>query len=206
MAKETTRTRNPKGQGERLREEILVAARRILEESGTEEAVTLRATAREAGVTAPAIYSHFADREEMIEAVVAAAFGEFAGAVLGAMDGVDDPARRLRAGCRAYVAYGQENPATYRVIFTRHRPSALPGVATSADAVFQILVDLLEECSAAGQRDGGGGRADAVTLWLGLHGLADLPPSHPRFGWPDHDLLLDHLIEQLAGVRTAPGV
>jgi AcrR family transcriptional regulator len=203
MAKKAeTRPRNPKGQGGRLRDEILRAARRILEETGTEDAVTLRATAREAGVTAPAIYSHFADREEMVEAVIAAAFDEFARAVLGDMVDIEDPVQRLHAACGAYVAYAQRHPATYQVIFTRYRPSALPSVAAAADAVFQILVDLLDECAAIGRRDGGDARTDAATLWLGMHGLATLPPSHPRFAWPEQDVLLDRLIERLGGVAN----
>jgi AcrR family transcriptional regulator len=64
---------NPKGQGARLREEIL-AARRLLEEGGSEEAIGLWATAREAAVTAPAIYAHFGGRQELVEAVVGGAF------------------------------------------------------------------------------------------------------------------------------------
>ncbi len=177
------RTPNPKGQGARLREEILVAARRLLEEKGSEDAVGMRATAREAGVTAPAIYAHFADHEEMVEAVVAGAFEEFAAAVLSAMDGIADPVSRLRAASNAYVAYGIEHPATYRVLFTRHRPSEMPSVAADAADVFQVLLDLLEECRATGARAGGDAFEDAVVLWLGLQGLASLPPSNSRLPW-----------------------
>jgi AcrR family transcriptional regulator len=202
--KEGRRTPNPRGQGTRLREEILIAARRLLEEEGSEEAVGVRATAREAGVTAPAIYAHFAGHEEMVEAVVAGAFEDFAAEVLSAMDGLADPVSRLRAACRAYVAYGIEHPATYRVIFTRHRPSEMPAVAADAADVFQVLIDLLEECSATGGRAGGDAFADAVVLWLGLHGLASLPPSHPRFPWPDRDRLVDRLLEDSVGVVPRP--
>jgi AcrR family transcriptional regulator len=204
--KAARRTPNPKGQGTRLRGEILAAARRLLEEEGNEGAVGMRATAREAGVTAPAIYAHFADHEEMVEAVVAGAFEEFAAAVFSAMDGLPDPVSRLRAACRAYVVYGVEHPATYQVIFTRHRPSEMPAVATAAADVFQVLLDLLEESAAAGLRTGGDTFEDAVTLWLGLHGLASLPPSHPRFPWPDRDRLVDRLLEESVGVvpRTTP--
>ncbi len=202
--KSRRRTPNPKGQGARLRGEILAAARRLLEEEGSEEAVGMRSTAREAGVTAPAIYAHFAGREEMVEAVIAAAFEEFAAEVLAAMEGLPDPVARLRAACSAYVAYGVEHPATYRVIFTRHRPSELPTVATAAANVFQVLVDLLEECAAAGLRDGGDAFEDAVALWLGVHGLASLPPAHPRFPWPDRDHLVDRLLEGSAGVAPRP--
>ncbi len=195
---------NPRGQGELLRGEILAAAREILEESGTEEAMTLRATARVAGITAPAIYAHFAHREEMVEAVVAASFDEFAAEVLAGMDGIEDPDRRLREACRAYVDYAHRHPATYRVIFTRHRPAEMPGVAAAAGGVFAVFVDLLAERDAArgARRDA---KTDATLLWLGMHGLASLPPSHPRFSWPDQGLLIDELLERLTGTASASG-
>lgn len=195
-----TRTRNPKGKGARLRGEIVEAARRLLEAGGTEEAVTLRATAREAGITAPAIYAHFADREEMVEAVIAGSFEEFSADLLAAMDGVEDPVERLRAACHAYVDYGIARPATYRVLFTRHRPTEMPTVGAAAADIFQVLVDLLEECTAAGSRKGGEAFDDAVTLWLGVHGLASLPPAHPRFPWPTRERLIDNLLQGSAGI------
>lgn len=53
---------NPRGQGPRLRQDILDAATALL---GREPAVavTLRAIARQAGVAAPSIYAHFPHRE-----------------------------------------------------------------------------------------------------------------------------------------------
>ena len=70
------RTRNRRGEGARLREDILAAATALLDELGTEEAVTLRAVARRAGITAPSIYSHFPDRQAILLAVVRDAFTE----------------------------------------------------------------------------------------------------------------------------------
>jgi AcrR family transcriptional regulator len=69
----TGRTRNPRGEGGRLREEIVAAASRLIEEKG-EEAVTLRAIARSAGITAPSIYAYFEDLDEVLEAMVANTF------------------------------------------------------------------------------------------------------------------------------------
>ncbi len=195
---------NPKGQGARLREEIVAAARRLLEEVGSEEAIGLRATARVAGITAPAIYAHFSDRQEMVEAVVASAFEEFAGEVTSAMSGIDDPVERLWAACRAYVAYGLEHPATYRVIFTRHRPSAMPSVRATAAEFFQILIDLLDECHRAGRRGDGDAFEDAVAVWLGMHGLASLPPAQPRFAWPDQDRLIELILAGSGRITAAP--
>lgn len=54
-----------------LREDIIAAAAKILERTGSEDAVTLRAVAREVGSAAPSIDAHFAHRTEIIDAVVA---------------------------------------------------------------------------------------------------------------------------------------
>ncbi|MGB7447887.1 MAG: hypothetical protein WA892_02050 [Ornithinimicrobium sp.] len=45
----TMRRRNPRGQGERLRDEIVQAAALLLDETGSSESITLRAVARRAG-------------------------------------------------------------------------------------------------------------------------------------------------------------
>ena len=63
------RARARRGEGPRLREEILAAATRLLAETGDEEAVSIRAVAEAVGVTPPSIYLHFADKTELIFAV-----------------------------------------------------------------------------------------------------------------------------------------
>ncbi len=194
------RPRNPRGQGERLREELIAAARRVLERAGVEEAVTLRATAREAGVTAPAIYAHFEGREQIVEAVIATAFDEFATAVAGDARAIEDPLARLRAGCRAYLRYGRDHPESYRILFSRPRPSALPSVAAAAADVFTTLVEAIAGCVRTGRSASDDPRGDATALWVALHGLTSLPPSHPRFPWPDEQQTLDSLVDRLARI------
>jgi AcrR family transcriptional regulator len=65
------RRRNARGQGARLTEDIVTGALALIERTGSAEAVTLRAVAREVGIAAPSIYPHFADREAIVTAVVA---------------------------------------------------------------------------------------------------------------------------------------
>ena len=60
------RTRARRGEGERLREEILDAAERLLIETGNRDAVSIRAVAEAVGVTPPSIYLHFADKTELL--------------------------------------------------------------------------------------------------------------------------------------------
>lgn len=194
------RRRNRPGEGGKLRADIVSAARALLESNGTEAAVTLRATAREAGVTAPALYAHFPDREHIVEAVIAEAFTEFTQFITSEVNAYDDCVTRLGAGCAAYIDYAHRSPATYHILFTRHRPSRLPSVGAAAAEVFQGLVDTITECVAQGRSTSTAPFNDAVLLWVSLHGLASLPPHHPRFPWPSTEQLLGELLQAHAHI------
>src|SRR6266700_821441 len=60
------RQRNARGQGARLTQDIVSAALALIEREGSDEAVTLRAVAREIGIAAPSIYNHFPDRDAIV--------------------------------------------------------------------------------------------------------------------------------------------
>ena len=64
------RTRNPQGQGARLRADLIAAADGILARTGDVEALSLRAVAREVGIATPSIYLHFPDKSALIHAVL----------------------------------------------------------------------------------------------------------------------------------------
>lgn len=64
----SVRQRNPRGEGGRLREDLLAGAQRNLERTGSEDRPTLRAMAREVGISAPSIYAHFPDSQANIHA------------------------------------------------------------------------------------------------------------------------------------------
>ena len=69
------RPRLPKGEGRQLRDEILVATERLLLETGSAQAVSIRAVADAVGVTPPSIYRHFADKTALIFEVSPATSG-----------------------------------------------------------------------------------------------------------------------------------
>ena len=70
----TTRTRNPRGDGARLRDEILTAATALVDDG--EVPLSLRGVARRAGISAPSIYGHFADLDALVAAMLAQSFRE----------------------------------------------------------------------------------------------------------------------------------
>jgi hypothetical protein len=79
----------------------------------------------------------------------------------------------------------------------------MPGAAAQASDTFRLLVDTIRDCVAVGGSASRDPAADALALWLGLHGLAVLPPAHPRFPWPDEQVLLDTLLARLALTRPS---
>jgi AcrR family transcriptional regulator len=91
-------------------EEIKATARRLLVEEGP-ESVTLRAIAREMGMTAPALYRYFASHEELLRAVIADVYDELADALEAARDAIDEdePAERLFAMARAFRGWSVDH-------------------------------------------------------------------------------------------------
>ena len=65
-AEPVRRQRNARGEGERLRIELLEAAADLMATHGDIESISLRAVAREAGVSATAVYRHFDDHHDLL--------------------------------------------------------------------------------------------------------------------------------------------
>jgi len=198
---------NRRGEGSRLRAEIVAAASALLEENGNEDAITLRGVARAIGIAAPSIYAHFPDVDAILDAVVADAFEDLDAALVDASAAEGD---LLGSVCRAYVSFALERPHRYRVMFGRYR--AEPGAPVnrprpieelSGATAFQRLVTAVAARAGAGRgRDVGSDRdpdtaETATALWVALHGYASLRASVPAFPWPPEDALLRTLVDRL---------
>ena len=199
---EVLRERNRRGEGGKLRADILAGATQLLEQTGSEEAVTLRAIARQVGISAPSIYTHFADREAIVDAIVDAAFADFNGAIYGAVAAASGPVARLRAGCAAYVRFAAERPNRYKLLFERRNlVSGLEGpVPAVRTASFDALVRCVQDCIDAGSSASTDAQLDSQAIWVALHGFATLHALLPDFPWTDTDALLDRLIYGLARI------
>jgi AcrR family transcriptional regulator len=200
-------SRNPRGEGTRLRQEILDAASEILETTGSREGITLRAIARAVGIAAPSIYAHFPDREAILDQLCADGFAELRRTLEAAMVPFRDPVERLVAGCQAYLLYSAEYPRRYRALFqhpergTRQRPIDPASLAQGA-ATLNVLVEGIADCARAGRSASQDHFADAVAVWVALHGLATLlAEMPPTFPWPEQDQLLTAIVSRLAQLR-----
>jgi AcrR family transcriptional regulator len=196
-----TRTRNPRGEGSRLRDDIVTAAVDILETTGNPEAITLRAVARQVGIAAPSIYGHFADRDAIIEAVVTEGFNRLTRVLKEALARGADPVEGLRLKCDAYLRFSAEHPHVYQLMFTCGVVLGTNGPPISLEAgleTFGVLVGAIEAAKAAGRSESADAFADATAVWVGLHGMNTLMTNLPQFPWPERDALLDTLITRLA--------
>jgi AcrR family transcriptional regulator len=203
------RQRARRGHGERLREEILAAATRLLFETGDEDAVSIRAIAAAVGVTTPSIYLHFADKTELIWAVCEEHFRKLDEELERAAAGSDDPLESLRLRGRAYVRFGLDNAEGYRILFMSRGDlepkEGFDGDATTSSA-FVNLVRAVERCMDAGAIRRDDPTSVAFGLWALVHGVTSLLISLPGFPWPTGpeelvDLLLAHHLE---GLRPRP--
>jgi AcrR family transcriptional regulator len=128
-------------------QEIIETARRLLVEQGV-TAVSLRAIAREMGMTAPALYRYFGSHEELLRHVVASIFTEISDHVRTAIRAAADAASpgldeaeimavKLIAGCQAFRAWALQHVPEFSMIFG----SPLPGLELLHDMHKDPTVD-----------------------------------------------------------------
>jgi AcrR family transcriptional regulator len=188
----TGRRVNRRGEGERLRGELVEAACRLLERLDGEESLSLRAVTREAGVAPQSFYLQFPDKLALMRAVYEARHAELTAAMQAALAELDvaaSPRERVSAIARAYCRFGLTRPGQYRVLFgtagtSGWDPETLPGLVT-----FQLFRDEVARGVASD--------ADEVTvcLWSFLHGLVALRTNRPSFPWPQTEALIARTVE-----------
>ena len=182
------RTRARRGDGMKLRDEIIVAATMLFEASGDPATVSMANIAAEVGCTQPAIYLHFENKHALVMAAYDARFEQFRQSLRAAQNATTSPLDALVAHGKAYIEWGLDNPAAYRMLFM-HQPSGdaptSDGVAIHTSTSFQDQVESVQACIDVGIFPGGDARTVAIALWASTHGLVSLQLAKPDFGWPD---------------------
>ena len=140
------------------RAQVIHAARDIAESDGW-TAVTMRRLASEIGATQPVLYSVFASRQALIDAVALNGFRDIA-AALEAVDA--SPMARMRA----YLDFAAAHPRVYEAMFSM--PSGLHFAADDTPEPLRHAFARVHDAFP----DGDGTRAEVA--WSALHGLATL--------------------------------
>jgi AcrR family transcriptional regulator len=111
---------------EARRAQVLAVAGELFAREGI-DATSMRRIATEAGVTAPLLYRHFADKDALLRALCDAYFVKLDSYMSRACEGLDEPLARLEAVMRAYVACGLDHPHEYELTFTTALPQLRSG-------------------------------------------------------------------------------
>ncbi|WP_245687217.1 TetR/AcrR family transcriptional regulator [Streptacidiphilus griseoplanus] len=193
------RGRNPRGQGERLREEIVSTALRLLEELGDDASLSLRAVAREIGIAATSVYIHFADRDALVLAALERCHADLMSAVAHAEDSAADPVAALRARTLLLGAWAHEHPGLYKVLHESalNRRTGMPfkhDFAVSTTAAVQRCMD-------AGLAPADDAAAVSLDLRAAVHGTVSLRVNQPDAPWPPLEEQVDRFLTRLVGVR-----
>jgi AcrR family transcriptional regulator len=121
MGPQTQTTQAPQTRRARLRAETTAEIKRValdlLADSGP-TAISLRAIAREMGMTPNAIYSYFPTRDDLVTALIDDLYSAWVDALEAADDAQapDDPAARLLAWAETYRSWALANPSGFRLI------------------------------------------------------------------------------------------
>jgi AcrR family transcriptional regulator len=133
-------------------EEIKATASRMLRERGAD--LRFADIAREMGMTAPALYRYFSDRDELLAELMVDGFREASEALATALDAVapDDLAARIRAAATAYRDFAKADPARFSLLFGlpnpgfgRHIEHASGAAAGATMATLERLVQTVVE-------------------------------------------------------------
>ncbi|MBP0589030.1 TetR/AcrR family transcriptional regulator [Paraburkholderia sp. LEh10] len=178
-------------QKQALRERILDAARRIVMHEGF-GALSMRKIADAIEYSPATLYLHFESRDAIARALCTEGYAQLL-ATFEPLIAIADPAERLKAIGRAYVAFGVAHPQTYRLIFMEdpsYTGAALVGGAgadagtqdDAGDTAFRLLVEAIDALKAGGRLPhAASSEVCGEALWATLHGIVALHLTCPVF-------------------------
>lgn len=186
----TTSSERREREKQELRQAILDAAQRLFLAHGY-NGLSLRQVAEEVGYTPTTIYLYFADKDDLLFAVVDQAYDRFTRDLQAAYDSTSDPHQRLRALAEAYVAFGRQNPEAYQTIFMQ-RPDFLlnwkVGTKQPRATSLLILKQAVQQAQEAGVVRAGNIDVLSDIFWAAVHGAVSLAIAMPQlFGGAGQD-------------------
>lgn len=192
MAPATKFTRPPD-----RREQILDEAQRLFLEHGLENTTT-RQIALAVGISQPSLYAHFTSRDAIAVEMCVRAFGSLERR-LCAVNRSLAPSRRLRDLCRAYIDFGLEEPAAYRVAFMAEiavdDQNGIHRGLEAGLATFSLLRDAMIAHVGAEEE----AEIAAQSVWAGIHGLVAILLTRPEFPFVERNRLIEAHLERLLG-------
>lgn len=154
-----------------IRERICSAAREIFLREGP-QGLSMRRIAEKVGVTPPAIYRHFRDKDELLDEVVGSGLGILEAYLRPALDN-GDPYRSLKGMIDAYLDFALEQPKFFDLAFLVPSPGGRLSeeIKRHNRTTFRFAVEQVARCMEAGIFSKADPLETSVMLWATAHGL-----------------------------------
>lgn len=157
-----------------LRQALIEAALATLRRDGI-EAVSLRALARDLGVSHAAPSRHFPTRDALFAAIAEQGYAALTDRIVAARDQTGDPLERLHLMSLAHLDWAMENPALYAAM---RNPDVLlhadAGLRARIQAFAQTQFGFVGAARATGWRQDEDAETTLLSIVAGLAGLAML--------------------------------
>jgi AcrR family transcriptional regulator len=186
-----------------LRDALIKAALREVEQGGA-EAISIKALAKELGVSQPAPYRHFTDREALLAAVTAEAFRQFTAVLREAMAKPSKQSKLSRLA-QATLDFGLRRNGVYRLMFASRTVSCAAAgseLHVATNETFALVIEALEAPAVGYLRE-----RHALKIWAALHGVVMLAEQGMLTGRSAHttreELVEDFVAETKHALEVA---
>jgi AcrR family transcriptional regulator len=153
-----------------------------------------------------AIYHHFADKQALLDTIVADVITELDDVMRSAAADAPDPLAALCAELAAYVHFAIERPVYYRYATMEQRRTR-----AGENQLDNILADVVQRRLGAAVSAGmesayitrGDPRTVTLAIWSAAHGLAALMIARPELGWGDRPAFIDDALRVVVSGHAA---
>jgi len=194
----TLQTRKERYRSE-LRAETLSAARELIQKEGY-EGLTIRKLANRMECSPMALYSYFADKQALLTALALEGFEKVAKRFDSTVH--HDPLTALRKILLDYIAYAEENPSEYRILFlsvqTIGELKQTREDLQERNPAFSALFKRVEACVKTGVLQGDAFAVSTV-LWTAAHGAASLLITARNFPFGSRRLYAEEVVATMLG-------
>ncbi|MFF4351154.1 TetR/AcrR family transcriptional regulator [Streptomyces sp. NPDC001530] len=162
-----------------VRQEVKAAALRQLAEGGP-EALSLNAIAKQVGMTGPALYRYFTNRDSLLTELVIDAYGDLASALARAADeATEDGGARLTSVVQAYRDWALAEPHRYRLLFRaplQGYDAQSTSLVEASQPAMNVVLNVVNTLTTPGAPIPEG-PASQFQEWMKRHGVEDIPPA-----------------------------
>jgi AcrR family transcriptional regulator len=172
---------------EPLRKRISQAAQELFIEGGL-EGVSMRKVAKMAGVSAPAIYRHYENKDDLLREIIDEGLQILETYLAPALE-KPTPLERLNSLADRFLDFAIEQPKYFEFAFmipSRSISDVRTELAEKNWITFNLALEQIGACMEAGIFKKDDPLGAAITIWAGVYGLVALHRMH-RFG-PDDQL------------------